>query len=110
VRSGCYELLLRFPDGHEELQLTDHLEHFEHGSDLLLIRGTYWRIAERTEPSLPSLSQRLVCVADSASRLAPIESTQLTTTRSALARPKPALLAEAGHRARRGALMEQSGR
>jgi hypothetical protein len=70
VSSGCYELLLRFPDGHEELKLTDHLDHFERAPDLLLIRSTYWRVTERTQASMPTLSERLVCVADT-SRTAP---------------------------------------
>jgi hypothetical protein len=59
---NAYELLLRFPDGHEELRLTDHLEHFEHSPDLLLIRERYWRVADLTEASHPAIAGRLVCI------------------------------------------------
>jgi hypothetical protein len=62
VRSKAYELLLRFPDGHEELQLTDHLEHLRRSREVLVIRDRFWRITAVTQPSRPTIAGRLVCV------------------------------------------------
>lgn len=61
IDAGLYELLLRFPNGVEELRLSDQLGSFCDDEGLLVFRGQRWAIVGNRRPENHHAVGRLIC-------------------------------------------------
>jgi hypothetical protein len=82
ARSGLYELLLRFPDGVEELRLTDQLESFCGEDGLLVFRDQRWAIVGTRRASVPQAVAGLICQQFDPATSAPIKHDRTPDRRS----------------------------
>jgi hypothetical protein len=59
--TGLYELLLCFPDGVEEVRLTDQLDSFYGDDGFLVFRDQRWAIAGTRRAATPQAVARVIC-------------------------------------------------